>query len=404
MAAKQVKRFALLLSFTGLWITLQLVFHDSKVTYTVEYSDPCQDPNDSGCKKILLWNNAQRIEAASFGLGRDPFVRHRCPVADCFISNNRSEFQFDQLDAVVISAQDLWATRLPPQRNSGQRFIFFTQESPAAVSIRTSQFRNYFNWTMTYRLDSDIRLLYGRITPLDEVARWSADEIRAKIRQSRSGINYAANKTKSVAWMASHCPTASQREVYVDELQQHTDVDVYGMCGNFSCQRDSRNWLSHPSCYDMIERRYKFYLSFENAICDDYVTEKFYNILTRNVVPIVFGGAEYQLIAPPHSYIDAMKYTPAELARYLRLLDADDELYNEYFWWKPYYSVESGVQQLSRHAFCDLCAKLHSGADDVSLIDDWSVDHQCRSHQTVVTNHKKSNLLRFTLKGFPGFQ
>ena len=36
--------------------------------------------------------------------------------------------------------------------------------------------------------------------------------------------------------------------------------------------------------------QFKFYLAFENALCDDYVTEKFFNIIFNiPTVPVVMG-------------------------------------------------------------------------------------------------------------------
>jgi hypothetical protein len=59
----------------------------------------------------------------------------------------------------------------------------------------------------------------------------------------------------------------------------------------------------------MLERDYKFYLSFENSICPDYVTEKFYNPLLFSTVPIVYGGADYDAVgAPQNSYIDVRSF------------------------------------------------------------------------------------------------
>ena len=34
-----------------------------------------------------------------------------------------------------------------------------------------------------------------------------------------------------------------------------------------------------------MEAGYRFYLSFENSVCADYVTEKFFRILHYNVIP-----------------------------------------------------------------------------------------------------------------------
>ena len=46
-------------------------------------------------------------------------------------------------------------------------------------------------------------------------------------------------------------------------------VDEYGPCGKHSCPRSNQSL-----CNEMLSRDYKFYLSFENSHCTDYITEK----------------------------------------------------------------------------------------------------------------------------------
>lgn len=47
------------------------------------------------------------------------------------------------------------------------------------------------------------------------------------------------------------------------------------------------------------------------------MTEKLYNLLYYPIVPVVLGAAEYPLLMPPHSYINARDYSPAQLAQKL---------------------------------------------------------------------------------------
>ena len=58
------------------------------------------------------------------------------------------------------------------------------------------------------------------------------------------------------------------------ELRKYISVDIFGACGQKEkCPRDSEQ------CFRDIERSYKFYLSFENSFCKEYITEKFWKTL-----------------------------------------------------------------------------------------------------------------------------
>ena len=61
---------------------------------------------------------------------------------------------------------------------------------------------------------------------------------------------------------------------FVSNLQKYMSIDIYGKCGLLKCPGRMSD-----KCYRILERNYKFYLSFENDICSDYVTEKFFYIL-----------------------------------------------------------------------------------------------------------------------------
>ena len=102
---------------------------------------------------------------------------------------------------------------------------------------------------------------------------------------------------------------------------------------------------------------YKFYLAFENSNCKDYITEKFYvNGLKNDILPVVMGARkeDYVRSAPQKSFIHVDDFdSPEDLAKYLKELDSNDDLYNEYFQWK------GTGEMINTKFFCRLCSMLH---------------------------------------------
>ena len=54
----------------------------------------------------------------------------------------------------------------------------------------------------------------------------------------------------------------------------------------------SSNFVHSPR--QSILKNYMFYFSFENSLCLDYVTEKFFEMLKYNMVPVVYASANYR--------------------------------------------------------------------------------------------------------------
>lgn len=147
----------------------------------------------------------------------------------------------------------------------------------------------------------------------------------------------------------SHCGVISRRDELAEKLKDFIDVDIYGECGNLKCPRGSAH------CDTMLNTTYHFYLSFENTLCVDYITEKLFNVMQNFIIPIVFSGADLSRFVPPKSYIDANDFDDVEeLADYLNYLIFNPEEYLKYFWWRRHYEIVP-----ARAAFCDLCKKLN---------------------------------------------
>lgn len=88
--------------------------------------------------------------------------------------------------------------------------------------------------------------------------------------------------------------------------------------------------------------------------------------LSHWIIPIVTDAhGHHARYAPPHSYINTRDFPSVRhLADYLILLDRNDAMYNEYFWWKEHYRIRNGVLEEGLHyrTFCNLCAALHDPA------------------------------------------
>ncbi|XP_008179943.1 glycoprotein 3-alpha-L-fucosyltransferase A isoform X3 [Acyrthosiphon pisum] len=301
--------------------------------------------DDEPKKKILLFNG---LSSWMVDDGQSVFISKQCPVNRCTITTKKSEAP--DVDAILF--RDHFSH--PGHRKTGKQvWILYFLESPYHTELIT--YNDVFNWTATYRHDSDI------VTPYERWAYYDPSVTQVE----RLERNYAFNKTKQVAWFVSNCGAKNGRLQYARELAKYISVDVYGVCGQFKCPRSDK-------CFQLLDQDYKFYLAFENSNCLDYVTEKFFvNGLQHNVLPVVMGGRrdDYERIAPKRSYVHVDDYeSPKRLAEYLRRLDADDDLYNEYFRWK------GTGEFIDTKFFCRLCAMLHDDdapAKHYRNVNDW---------------------------------
>lgn len=178
-------------------------------------------------------------------------------------------------------------------------------------------------------------------------------------------------KQKAAVWFESHCDAFSKRDNLVRKLQKLIDVDVYGKCGTLSCD---------SGCEQLLDSNYKFYFAFESSLCIDYLTEKVYKVINRNIVPVIYSGAEISRFLPPKSYINANDFaTPEDLVAYLTFLTNNPEEYIKYFWWRKHYQIMAWDDM----ELCALCFKLNepnftSKRQSYTSIKDWFYKNACK--------------------------
>ncbi|XP_055691885.1 alpha-(1,3)-fucosyltransferase C-like isoform X1 [Lutzomyia longipalpis] len=307
----------------------------------------------------------------------------------CIVTSDKNYLpQIENFDALLFSGQHRWTVEenFPKVRSPHQLYVFVDLECPLMSfhEFSVDPQKEIYNLTMTYRRDSDIYWPYGFITDRKikyqsqaEEPNWMNPVFEDKVDPTL--LERITSKNRTAAWFVSNCYAHSQRTYLAQALQKVIDVDIYGKCGPLKCPRNMSE-----DCYEHVDQEYFFYLSFENSLCKDYLTEKVFNIMRYSVVPVVYGGANYSQHLPPHSYINANDFdTATELANYLTYLRSNITAYVQYFWWKKYYKTI-----VSGKIYNNLCDKLHDLPDNhtgkfYDNIKTWWEKDQCTNSRRI---------------------
>jgi len=303
-----------------------------------------------------------------------------CPTKKCKITYNVDDV--GKSDLIMFHAPDIprfvrtkELHAIHKYRCTTQRMAFLSQENimndPLESDISLPE--GFFNWTITFKRDSDFHLPFGNYFRLPSAAKPS------------KFTNYAAEKNKLVMWAVSRCGRI--REKYVKKLLNYISVDIYGECSRIYGQD---NQCSRSRNCDGVFKPYKFTLAFENGVCTDYITEKFWTALRRNSVPVVLAKDYYSAdVVPPGSFISVQDFPSVKaLAEYLLYLDKNDTAYNEYFSWKQKFADQQRLR--FRYAACDICEALHNECLEPKVYHNifktfWNEDVDCKEREQTLS-------------------
>jgi len=223
---------------------------------------------------ILFWND---FFGDNYYYNKN-FKDRGCPVSNCETTIDKS--RYNEASLVIIHMRSKFVIEhFPKYRPNNLRTVFLLYESPMN-SDDYSQFKDFFNLSATYRIDTDFpRTLNAMVW--NENTDFDAD------------YDFHGSKKGFAAALISNCGDSSGRLEYIKELKKYVAVDVYGRCGDKDCPKSFRNGTITSDCRAILADEYKFYLSFENSLCTGYITEKFFWTVKMNTVPVVHGKGRY---------------------------------------------------------------------------------------------------------------
>ncbi|XP_034109184.1 alpha-(1,3)-fucosyltransferase C-like [Drosophila albomicans] len=249
------------------------------------------------------------------------------------------------IDAVIVNADRPYSLLGLEKISHAENFLLvFAAKNPLIIAQNplTQYSPYYFNFTMSYRLDSDIRLTeyYFSSLTLQTVIKFEQPdrnfmmntEMKSTLRHRLEGKEFLAGY---ISFNDSY--TTRSQIVYLENLQQHMNLT------------DIQNCAIVNDCSS-----YKFMLIFEPTSCPDFVNSHILEAMLNFVVPVVISPGNISQLVPPGSYIDGADFvSPERLAQFLIKVSAESHLYAQYFWWHSKYQLNQ-----IREPYCSICAAL----------------------------------------------
>uniref|UniRef100_A0A8C3DWP8 Fucosyltransferase n=1 Tax=Corvus moneduloides TaxID=1196302 RepID=A0A8C3DWP8_CORMO len=320
----------------GLWVTLALAWGAGAALAAEGLAEPCgaegwapdavppgaafvaaasyrgpgnNDTRSNKALPILLW-----WSGSLFPHFPGDTERIDCRRGSCLVTRSRRVARHRRTKALIFYGTDFRAYEAPLPRLPHQTWALFHEESPM---------NNYSDYPLTLQWLPGTGYLRAPAVALAEKDAWR-----------RKGYG-------PVLYMQSHCDVPSDRDRYVRELMKYIQVDSYGKCLHnrelpSERLRDTSTATTEDSEFMTFIARYKFHLALENAICDDYMTEKLWRPMHLGAVPVYRGSPAVRDWMPNNLSIILIDDfdSPQELAKYLDFLDKNGEEYLKYLEYK----------------------------------------------------------------------
>lgn len=265
----------------------------------------------------------------------------------------------------------IWGLSLAESPNNAPQFVH-------------EQNLNLFNYSSTFSRYSDLPFPLHYMLSLENITN-------TKYYVKTSVKNFFLKDLSPILYLQSDCDTTVERDKYVTELMKYQRVDSYGRClknKEFPNHLNNFNYI-YMDKLDEIDflkfmAKYKFVIAMENAVCNDYVTEKFWRAIHLGVVPIYFGSPTIKDWLPNEKSAILLEDFPTVklLSAHINELMRDDTLYEEYLEHKmdgkisnlklvreirtrPY-QTNDAIKD--REFMCYLCKKLHVDRGKQSIV------------------------------------
>jgi len=272
-----------------------------------------------------------------------------CGKHSCYVSNDRNFIKHPNLKNIFFYGTILREYDLP-QLQEGVDWSLYHEESPKNNQLFSHpEMMALFNHTATFRSGSDYPLTTQYLEGVDQLT-----DLQFVLPVQDKNRYIGEDGLASVVYVQSGCDAPSQRDEWVKEFMKHVPVDSYGSClhnKDLPEELNGSEQMENKDFYKLLGK-YKFMLTLENGLCEDYITEKLWRALQLGVIPIYLGAPNVDEYIPnPGSIISVQNYSSVEeVAGLVNSINGDDQLYMTYLRHKTEQVVENlHLKQLLQH-------------------------------------------------------
>ena len=292
-------------------------------------------------------------------------VRHSCRITtDKTILENASAVVIPFAARIdVMSALPSWFW----SRNVDIPLIAWSIESPDSPLGTPVGKNTPYNWTMSYRQDADIPFPYIWDTFFTDPGLWKKKR-RRKFKNVYKGGDTAGQEgmQPAVLGVASNCGDGKHDSREASRLSKRRIKTMEAISQRMPTLLLGRCWgRPVPEGKLGVERgRRLFHLAFENRMCIDYVSEKYWTALANGAIPVVNGLKESYppMFGPQGAHINANDFESASaLTQYLKEVAAAGGD-------SPYLAWRSAARRTifpptapDKIGWCALCTRLLGG-------------------------------------------